>query len=151
MKQIGQLGLALLKSFEQCRLTAYLDGGGVPTIGWGHTRGVNAGDTCTQAQADQWLVEDLVPAQGAVNHYVTAPINQNQFDALVCLAFNIGSGNFTSSTLLKYLNLQKYSLADSEFLKWNKVHGVIIAGLVRRRRAERELFMSQCIAPGATA
>lgn len=142
--RIGTPGLQLLESFEKCRLEAYQDGGGVWTIGWGHTRGVKAGDTCNQAQADSWLMSDLTEAETAIDAAVKYPLNQNQFDALVCLVYNIGVEAFQKSTLLKYLNLNKMQMADSEFLKWNHDNGVVVLGLVRRRRAERALFLGQC-------
>lgn len=139
----GPAGLALLKGFEKCSLAAYLDGNNVWTQGWGHT-GPDV-DQCrlwTQDEADAHLATDLAHAEGAINQYVKAPLNQNQFDALVCLTYNIGTAAFHGSTLLKYLNLQKFQLADSEFLKWNHDAGKIVMGLVRRRQAERALFLS---------
>jgi len=140
---MGPGGIALLKGFESCRLTAYQDGGGVWTIGWGQTGpAIVEGSTCTQDQADEWLAQGLQAISAAVTGYVTAPVNQNQFDALVDFAYNLGTDTFKGSTLLKYLNLQKYQLADSEFLKWNHIGGVISAGLTRRRQAERALFLS---------
>src|ERR1700744_5782663 len=102
--KMSQTGLALTMASEGVRLTAYLDSGGIPTIGYGHTSGVKAGMTCTQAQAEQWLAEDVEGSEYVVNKVVTAPLNQNQFDALVDFVFNLGSGAFQGSTLLKLLN-----------------------------------------------
>lgn len=135
-------GLQLLESFEKCRLTAYLDGGGVPTIGWGHTQAVKMGDTCSQAQADSWLLGDLTDAENAINSLVTVVLRQDQFDALACFVYNVGATQFAESHLLKYLNQNKPQLAASEFLRWNKDNGVVVLGLVRRRKAERDLFLS---------
>lgn len=141
--KMGSAGLALLKGFEKCSLAAYLDSGGVWTQGWGHT-GPDV-DQCrlwTQDEADDHLAQDLRGPEATVNGYVTAPINQNQFDALVDFAYNVGTHALQGSTLLKYLNLQKYQLADSEFLKWNHDNGQIKLGLTRRRQAERALFLT---------
>lgn len=142
--KIGPAGLRLLESFEKCRLVAYLDGGGVPTIGWGHTRGVTLGETCTQAQADSWLLGDLTEAEDCISDKVTATLAQNQFDAVASLVYNIGGEQFAKSTLLKYLNQNKMQMAASEFLRWNHDNGVVVLGLVRRRKAERDLFVGQC-------
>jgi lysozyme len=100
---------------------------------------------CDQDQADKWLEEDIQGASYVVNKVVTAPLNQNQFDALVDFVFNLGSGNFQSSTLLKLLNQGDYAGASKEFPKWNEGHvpgkGLIpIAGLTVRRLAEQQLF-----------
>lgn len=139
----GSAGLTLLKGFEKCCLAAYLDGGGVWTQGWGHTgAGVDPCREWTQDEADSWLAKDLTEAETEINHVVAAPLNQNQFDALVCFVYNIGGGQFEKSTLLKYLNLQKYALANSEFLKWNHDNGIVSLGLTRRRQAERNLFLT---------
>jgi len=86
-------GLKLTQSFEGCRLKAYLDSVGVPTIGYGHTHGVTMGMTCTQEQADAWLQEDTQGAVQAVNNLVTVPLTQQQFDALVDFTFNLGAGD----------------------------------------------------------
>lgn len=139
----GPNGIALLKQFEGCQLAPYLDTGGVWTVGYGHTGSdIDQCTVATQDQADAWLAQDLQRAEACVNGYVTAPINQNQFDALVDFAYNVGTHALQGSTLLKYLNLQKYQLADSEFLKWNHDNGQIKLGLTRRRQAERALFLT---------
>lgn len=96
-RKIGQAGLALIKQYEGCRLAAYRCAAGVWTIGYGHTAGVHSGMTITQAQADAYLRQDIAKFEGYVNNpaYVpiTANLNQNQFDALVSFAFNLGAGN----------------------------------------------------------
>lgn len=148
--RIGLKGLFIIKSFESCRLVAYDDGGGVWTIGWGHTRGVKRGDTCTQAQADAWLLEDVTEAELAVHRLVKVPITQNQFDALVSFAYNCGADEdadtiaegLGDSTLLRKLNGADYVGAAAEFPKWNKDNGVVLQGLVRRRAAEQNLFLT---------
>lgn len=133
----------LEKEFEQCRLTAYPDPGtgGEPwTIGWGHTGGVKKGDTCTQEQADTWLLEDLQTAIDAVESGVTSQLTDKEKSALVDLVYNIGEGNFNRSTLLKLLNAGDYEGAVRQFAVWNKAAGKVLAGLVRRRAAEAALF-----------
>ncbi len=137
---VGDKGLALIKEFEGCRLAAYLDSVNVPTIGYGHTSGVQIGDSCTQEEADAWLVEDCEEAEACVNGSVTVPLTQHEFDALVAFVFNLGCGNFRKSTLLKKLLESDYDGAALEFRKWNKAGGQELAGLTRRRAAEAKLF-----------
>jgi lysozyme len=133
-------GLHLTEQFEGCKLVAYQDQKGVWTIGYGHTKDVYQGKRCTQAQAEQWLAEDVAEAEAAVNRLVHVPLNQNQFDALVDLVFNVGYGNFAGSTLLRLLNIGAYDRADDEFAKWNWSGGIVREGLTRRRLAEKNLF-----------
>lgn len=133
-------GLKLTESFEGCRLAAYLDSVGVPTIGYGHTHGVTMGMTCTQEQAEQWLQEDIQVAVQAVNNLVTVPLTQQQFDALVDFTFNLGTGALQHSTLLRLLNSGNYQGAAGEFEKWDKAGGKVLPGLLRRRQAERDMF-----------
>lgn len=133
-------GLHLTEREEGVRLTAYQDQVGVLTIGYGHTHGVTEGMTCSQEQAEKWLQEDIASAEGAVNKYVHIPLTQGQFDALTDLVFNIGSGNFSKSTLLKFLNAGNFEAAVKEFPKWDRAGGKENAGLLRRRLSEEELF-----------
>lgn len=132
-------GLQFIADQEGCRLEAYLDGGGVPTIGYGHTVGVKMGDTCTQDQANRWLYEDVEDAETAVNFVVT-PLTQNQFDALVDFVFNVGAHAFKRSTMLYHLNRGAYSDAANEFRRWRFDNAVEVPGLLARRNRERELF-----------
>lgn len=145
-------GKELIKHFESCRLKAYPDPGtgGAPwTIGWGHTKGVKQGDTCTLAQADAWFDEDLEEHEGYVNQLVQVPITQNQFDALVSFCYNVGpdidadtiAEGLGDSTLLKKLNAGDYAGAADEFRKWTRSGGRVMPGLIRRREMERELFL----------
>lgn len=129
----------LIQQFEGCRLEAYLCPANIPTIGYGHTVGVKAGDVWTQDEADRVLELDLQEYGRAVSRLLKVPVTQTQFDALVSLAFNIGTGAFGKSTLLKMVNLGDSSAAR-EFLKWTKAGGKILPGLVKRRAAERALF-----------
>lgn len=136
-------GLHLTEQFEGCRLMAYQDQIGVPTIGYGHTQGVRLGHSCTQEQAEVWLLNDLKYAEDAVNRLVRVFLYQNQFDSLVDLVFNVGVGNFHGSTLLRLLNAGDFSAASLEFEKWNKAGGIVRDGLTRRRLAEKDLFLTK--------
>lgn len=140
-------GIELIKEFEGCRLTAYKCPAGVWTIGYGHTGMVDgkliaSGMTITAAKATELLKKDLAEFEAAVNGCVTAPITQNMFDALVSFSFNVGAGALRRSTLLKKLNAKDYDGAADELPKWNKAGGKVLNGLVRRRMAERELFLT---------
>lgn len=139
----SERGLDLTRQFEGIRLEAYLDGGGVPTIGYGHTKGVKLGDECDMRQAVAWLREDVQEAVEAVNRLVKVKINQAQFDALVDFVFNLGQGAFSKSTMLRMLNAYDYVGAAGQFARWNKDNGKVVAGLTRRRAAEAKLFRGE--------
>ena len=139
---LGAAGTALIRSFESLRLVAYQDGNGIWTIGWGHTLGVQPGQVCTTEQAETWFFFDIGSTCRAVTAEVDIAITQNQFDALASLCFNIGAGNFRSSTLLRVLNVGNLMAAADQFLVWDKVAGQVSDGLVRRRAAERALFVT---------
>lgn len=144
----SQVGIELISSFEDTKLQAYDDGVGVWTIGIGTTvypngLKVKKGDKCTLSQALEYLQHDLKSFEKTVNDSVKVPLSQNQFDALVSLSYNIGSGAFKNSTLLKKLNAKDYAGAADQFLVWNKGGGKVLKGLVRRRDAERELFLKK--------
>lgn len=134
----------LIKHFEGCSLEAYADPatGAEPwTIGYGHTGPeVHPGMTITQDEADALLREDAEKVAKQIAPMVHVPLSQEEFDALVCFVFNVGIGNFAKSTLLKKLNAGDYEGAADELPKWNKAAGKVMAGLTRRRNAERELF-----------
>ena len=139
---LGAAGEALIESFEELRLAAYLDQRGIPTIGYGHTAGVKMGDTCTKDQADAWLAEDAQAAANGVEKSLQVFCTQNQFDALVSFTFNVGVGAEAHSTLAKLMNAGDIQGAADQFLVWDHVNGVPNAGLLRRRQAERALFLS---------
>jgi len=135
----------LIKNFEGCKLEAYPDpaSGGEPwTIGVGSTKGVHKGMIITQEQADEYLINDVAHAANAVNQMVDENMTQGQFDALCSFAFNLGVGNLKNSTLLKKLNGGDVEGAADQFLVWNKAAGKVMAGLTRRREAERTLFLT---------
>ena len=138
----GNKGIELIKQFEGCKLKAYKCPSGVWTIGYGHTKGVSEGDTITQEEALNLLKEDLKIYEDYVNKYVTISLNQNQFDALVSFTYNCGPGSLKSSTLLRKLNQNEIYGASEEFTKWVKSKGKILEGLVKRRKAEQELFLT---------
>ena len=140
LMNLGYKGKDLLKFFEGCKLVAYQDSVGVWTIGYGHTKGVTPGMTITQEEAEQMLESELAEYEGYVEKYVTVPLTQNQFDALVVWVYNLGPTNFRNSTLLKELNSGNYNAAGTEIKRWNKAGGKVLAGLVKRREAEAELF-----------
>lgn len=135
-------GQRLIEQFEGRLNVAYLDGGGVWTIGVGHTKGVKKGQTATSTQIDDWFAQDAAGAVAGVNKAVSVPVNQNQFDALVSLAFNIGVSAFSSSTLVRKLNAGDTEGAALQFVRWNQDNGKVVAGLTRRRQAEADLFVS---------
>ena len=138
---LSQDGLELIKQFESLCLMAYMPTpDDVPTIGYGSTRGVSMGDTCTEPEDLQMLKEDCSEAEGCVSMAVDVELSQRQFDALVSLVFNIGCGAFRGSTLLKLLNAGDYAAAQQQFLRWDKQAGKVLAGLTRRRHEEADLF-----------
>lgn len=136
-------GIAMVASFEGCKLTAYYDANGkVWTIGYGHTSGVKAGQRITKETAEKYLREDIAWAEQAVNAYNPKyQWNQNEFDALVSFTFNCGVGNL--SKLL--VNGKRSKTMIPERMKlYNKSGGVVLNGLVKRREIESELFCEPC-------
>lgn len=137
-------GRKLIEGFESLKLDAYLDVHNIPTIGYGHTgKGVYIGLTITEEHADELLELDLNNSENWINRLVKVSLDQNQFDALVAFTFNVGAGNFLSSTLLKLLNAGDYQGAADQLPRWNKSGGKVINGLIRRRSAERAMFLDQ--------
>jgi lysozyme len=142
--RVSSAGLALVASFEGLRLAPYQDVAGVWTIGYGHTLNVvpKTHKLASAAAAKVLLRTDLTIYASAVRRLVRAPLTQRQFDALVSLAYNIGVGNFERSTLRKQLNAEHYARAANQFLAWNRAGGKVQPGLVRRRQAERAMFLA---------
>lgn len=138
-RRIGQAGLALIKQFEGCRLIAYQCSAGVWTIGYGHTAGVHKGMKITQTQADEYLKQDVAKFEKYVNNpsYVpfTDKLNQNQFDALVSFAFNLGQGNVKKLCTGRVMNQ-----IPSAMQQYCKAAGKTLPGLQRRRKAEAALY-----------
>lgn len=136
-------GIELIKRHEGFRSRAYLCPAGVWTIGYGHTGGVKSGDVVTEAQAAELLRADLAHAESVVNAQ-GLNLNQNQFDALVSFVFNVGSGNFRKSTLLKVVRSNPADLRiKAEFDKWIYGGGKVLPGLVRRRKDEGDLYFKK--------
>ncbi len=146
--KISEKGLNLIKEFEGLRLKPYKDAVGIPTIGYGNTyyedgRKVSLSDPAiTGARATDLLKMVVKRYEDAINRYVQVPITQNQFDALVSFAYNVGNENVRKSTLMKLLNRKQYTEAADQLLRWNKAGGKTLKGLTRRRQAERTLFLS---------
>lgn len=138
-RRIGQAGLVLIKQFEGCRLTAYQCSAGVWTIGYGHTAGVHKGMKITQAQADEYLKKDVAKFEKYINNpsYVpfTDKLNQNQFDALVSFAFNLGQGNVKKLCTGRVMNQ-----IPSAMQQYCKAAGKTLPGLQRRRKSEAALY-----------
>lgn len=141
--KISQEGIALIKKFEGCELMAYQCSAGVWTIGYGHTKGIEEGMEITQQEAEDMLVEELHEYENYINDNVTAPLSQNQFDAMVSWVYNLGPANLKSSTLLKVLNAGNYDDVPFQIRRWNKAGGVTLDGLIRRREAEALLFQNK--------
>ena len=144
---VSDKGVDLICEFEGKRLAAYDDGVGVWTIGFGTIKypdgnRVKKGDACTLEQAKEYMRHDLIEFEHTVNSSVKVPLNQNQFDALVSLAYNIGSNAFKSSTLVKKLNTGDYRGAADQFNVWINAGGKRMQGLVNRRDREKLLFLS---------
>ncbi|HAT3815740.1 lysozyme [Citrobacter freundii complex sp. 2024EL-00748] len=148
MMQTSEKGIALIKQFEGCKLTAYQDSVGVWTIGYGWTQPVDgkpirAGMTIKQETAERLLKTGLVSYESDVSRLVKVGLTQGQIDALVSFTYNLGARSLSTSTLLRKLNAGDYAGAADEFLRWNKAGGKVLNGLTRRREAERALFLGQ--------
>ena len=144
--KISNLGLELIKEFEGFSANAYLCPAKIPTIGYGNTfyedgRKVKLGEQISKTDVLE-LLEKIVNKDFADKIFsaIKVPVAQNQFDAMVSLAYNIGTGSFLKSTLLKKVNAGDFIGASEEFLKWNKSGGKELLGLTRRRKREQDLF-----------
>lgn len=135
--KISQAGIDLIKQFEGCKLTAYKCPAGILTIGYGHTGNVKSGQTITQAQADALLISDLKKFEDRVMKYhAKYTWNQNEFDALVSFAFNIGSIDQLTAS-----GTRSRSVIAEKIVLYNKAGGIVLNGLIRRRKAEQALFL----------
>lgn len=140
MKVTTEVVTLILEEEHLC-LSSYQDPGGVWTIGYGCTTNVKQGDTCTEDMAKVWFLRDLNECAHGVLRELDQTLNNDQFSALVSLAYNIGLGNFASSTLLKKIKSQDFQGAADEFLKWDHIGSVEYAGLKGRREKERQIFL----------
>lgn len=141
-----------VKAWEGLSLTAYDDGGGVWTNGYGHTADVQPGDTCTREQAEKWLRDDLSEAASLVDEWFQPALAQEEFDALTSIVENVGPGRIGGkdgiiwlksgqhSTLLRRINERNFPAAAGEFLRWNRQGNRVVTGLSKRRKAEKAMF-----------
>ena len=146
MRHITANGLELIKSFEGFSPSIYLDSAELPTIGYGHLIKSNEKDLfragITKSKAEELLKADIITAEKTVVRLITVSLNDNQFDALVSFTFNLGAGVLQRSTLRQKINRQEYTQASEEFLRWVYANGRKIPGLIRRRKAEAELYLA---------
>lgn len=141
MREIPESAITLIKHFEGCRLKAYRDIGGVLTIGYGHTgQEVKDGMEITQDEADMLLEHDIGHFARAVLMLTKQVLTDNQFAALISFTFNLGTGAYQRSTLRQMINRGDMCCVSDQFVRWNKVAGVVSNGLTRRRKAEAKLF-----------
>lgn len=141
--EINNLGLGIIQNAEGLRLKSYQDSIGKWTIGYGHaSHDVGPDQEITEDQANDLLKQDLKMTEDAVIRLVTESINSNEFSALVSFTFNLGQGTLAHSTLLQLLNSGDHSGAAPEFLKWTHAGGKVLEGLVKRRQAEHDLFIT---------
>ena len=133
--QLSLNGLQLIKSFEGFRASPYLDSAGIPTIGYG---------TIMYPDGSRVTMNDSDITEAQAEQYLMFEVNQNQFDALISFAYNLGLGALHGSTLLKLVNQGDMNDAANEFPRWNRAGGQVIAGLTRRRLAEQQLFSTPC-------
>ena len=133
---ISAAALVGIANFESYRQSTYKDSGGIPTLGYGETKGVVAGQTTTPERALQKLLESADEHAKEMNKCITVPLYQYEFDAYLSFTYNIGSTAFCHSTLVKKLNAQDYTGACKELLKWDKVGNKQLVGLTKRRQAE---------------
>lgn len=143
---ISELGFQLIREFEGYSAKAYLDTGGVWTIGFGTIKypngtSVKKGDTCTRNEAEEWLKNDCVWVDACLDKNVKVNLNQNQFDALASFIYNIGETAFVKSTMLTLINQNSLTSAASQFDRWVFDNGKRIQGLVNRRAKEKSLFL----------
>jgi lysozyme len=146
--KINNLGIDLMHFFEGCKLEAYQCSAKVWTIGWGNTfyengTPVKQGDKITQDRANSLFVFVANKFADEIKKLIKSNLTENQFSALVCFAYNVGTGNFAKSTLLKKVNANPNDPSISnEFLRWNKAGGKELLGLTRRRTAESKLYFT---------
>lgn len=146
LHDISEKGYAIIREFEGYKANAYLDTGGVWTIGYGTIKypngtSVKKGDTCTKDQAEAWLKNDCVWVDACLDKNVKVNLNQNQFDALASFVYNIGETAFVKSTMLTLINQNSLTSAASQFDRWVFDNGKRIQGLVNRRAKEKSLFL----------
>ena len=140
--KISEDGLELIKKFEGCETTAYQDSVGVWTIGFGHTKEVEEGQTCSIEDAESMLADEMDEYEGYINNMVKVDLQQHEFDSLVAWVYNLGPTNLGESTMLKVLNGGQFDRVPDEMNRWTRAGGEILEGLVRRRQAESLMFQN---------
>lgn len=145
-RPIPQCGIDLIKSFEGCKLNAYQDGADIWTIGYGHTKDVKEGVTCSLSEADAWLRQDCAWAWAAILRLVKVPLTANQGGSLLSVVFNLGETQFSKSSLLVMLNSGNYvgipdKIKQFVYISRKDGGGTMSQGLVNRRNAEAALFI----------
>ena len=136
----SQKGIDFIKRHEALRLNAYLDAVGVWTIGYGHTKTAKKGMAITEAEAEKLLVDDLKTAENEINSH-NLPLKQHQFDALASFVFNVGTGAFRTSTLLKRIKIDvNHPDIPKQLNRWIYGGGKVLSGLVKRRRLEADIY-----------
>lgn len=141
---LSAAGTAVIMQDEGTVNTVYLDPVKIPTVCTGHVTSLPVGKVLTDGECSELLQQDTGIAQAAVRSSVKVPITQGQFDRLVSFTFNVGTGAFKSSTLLRKLNAGECRAAADEFLRWTKARGVTLKGLVARRQRDRDAFVADC-------
>lgn len=150
MKRLGIASLALsaaalvgIAGNEAYRGTAYRDAVGVPTVGYGETKGVTMKSKTTPERALVQLLASANKHADDIKQCIAVPLYQHEFDAYVSLAYNIGAKNFCRSTLVKKLNARDYPGACTEIRRWNRAGGKVLPGLVNRREKEYRMCMGE--------
>lgn len=138
---VSAAALVGIATHEGYRGEAYRDAAGIPTIGYGETAGVKMGDKTTPERALVQLLESTEKHADAIRQCIHVPLYQHEFDAYISLAYNIGTGAFCRSTLVKKLNAKDYARACEEIKRWNRAGGKVLPGLVKRREAEYRMCM----------
>lgn len=143
-RRISENGLSIIKKFEGFSAKTYLDLAGIPTIGYGITdkRYAFEGNTITREFAEQLLIQHVAQDEGVCRNLIKVPLSQPQWDSVISLCYNIGTGAFARSTLLRKLNASDFTGAYAEFPKWNRADGKVVRGLVNRRKEEAEMFLT---------
>lgn len=143
MQNISEEGLNLIRKYEGFSARPYLCPAAVWTQGYGHTRGVTQfSEPVDEAQATEWLREDVETAERSVRRLIVSPLSQGQFDALVSFTFNLGGGALQRSTLRRKVNAGEHDAVPAELMKWCRAGGKVMKGLLNRRRAEAALYDS---------
>lgn len=142
---LSAAGLVGIVSHERMVPRTYLDPVGIPTVCAGHTATAKMGEVKTLKQCEELLRSDVRVAEAAIKRLVAVPISQHQYDALVSFVFNVGSGNFAKSTLLKKINANDCWGAGAEFPRWDKAKGKVLRGLTIRRADERRHWETGCV------